>query len=122
MPRDAFSAAVDALCDEIESMPAEVLAGVEEEIGDGPLGDLAGAMHRLARLSKPDRGRHDVARLLLLKAVVDAGVALPKQTVGEMMRSPDALWRRAGDALALIRVHGPGAYDEPVRCRLGEAA
>ena len=117
---DAFSAAVDALCDEIESLPVDVLAGVEDELVGGPLGDLAGAMGRVARLNVPGRERHNVARLLLVRAVVDAGVTLDKQTVGEMMRSPDALWRRAGDALALVRVHGPDVYDEPARFRLGE--
>ena len=121
MPVDAFSAAVDQLCDEIEALPVDVLAGVEDELAGGPLADLARAMHRVARLNEPDRGRHNVARLLLVRAVVDAGVKLDNRTVGEMMRSPDALWRRAGDALALIRVHGPDVYDEPARFRLGEA-
>lgn len=117
--RDEFSMAVDELCAEIGALGVEVLDGVDAALAGGPLGDLAAAMCRVARLNVAGRDDHNVARLLLMWAVVDAGRDLGDDQVAEMVGSGDELWRLAGEACALIRDHGPDIFAEPSLYRLG---
>lgn len=99
---DGFSPAIDQFCSEAQQVPVDVLATVAGDLAGSPLEDLAGAVHRLARLSAPGRP-HGVARLLLIRAVVITASCLDDAEVEQMAGSRDRLWRAAGEAINIVR-------------------
>lgn len=110
---DGFTPALDRLCDEVERLPADLVADVAAQLEGGPLEAVGSAMKLVRDGWSVRAGRHGVARLLLARALVQAARhSIDDVTVDEMVDSPDAVWRAAGAAISAVLASGPCSIDE----------